>query len=423
MSSIRRTKSIISLAVLFFLALTITGCAPATSPAPPPPAPAAAEPTQALAPTVLAEGLSASPAETGTPLPQITPAVPTNAVQEMKYLPTRTISPPANTAPADEPPLFSSSTLNPHPPDNILEEFSYAMGSGPGDEMGAFPNDAECQAASGQPTLVSSLEGIIAADSVPQFTAKTIHACGWRAGETVHIILSYPDGRTAQSEMAADAQGHVEYTYQPEIGDLSGSYRVALEGNGGRVEAGFEVTSPARPGILHRQDRLLIYGFAPGETVRLLAYQRLNADTDGRLVGWQDFAANADGRLPLKLDLPGTGLLFFALGSQNQAGKVDYITQDGPACNPGYASAIHRDMQVRLANGVEAQSAAAITDVISGSATPLSLQGEIVTVQAGPACVTDFNTGNNQLWWQIQFSDGRTIWIPEMVTNNRILIP
>ncbi len=184
-----------------------------------------------------------------------------------------------------------------------------------------------------------------------------IATCGWQADETVKITLMDPQGKFYTSEAKAVPAklrkdiNQLIVTFQPGVDAPEGKYRFTLEGTltkeGGTLKTPVFFNRPAGAKLyaaaddrfqpvfqaLGGQHRLRLDGFLPNEPVKLLAYQF--EKTVAKFYGWQDFQADASGRLIVETnfaDIPAdTQMNFSAYGLETHSVHMELYGPGAPA--------------------------------------------------------------------------------------------
>lgn len=146
----------------------------------------------------------------------------------------------------------------------------------------------------------------------------------WPVGGDVLVTVFFPDGVMWQDTFQARQNGGLYVTFQAAIGQPVGTYQFVLDNGQDHRECSLTYRAadaraalyliPASPfepatysGIPFQS--LLLYGFAPSEPVRLLAYR-----TDGwarfDLLGWQNLQTWENGQLQVDLGESEPGLVY-----------------------------------------------------------------------------------------------------------------
>lgn len=180
-------------------------------------------------------------------------------------------------------------------PPGILRETHYSVAGG-GDS--GHPCDAQQQ----EPSVVefpSTTEWLV------QVYTKV---CGWAVDEPVQFSVLLPSGEVVdEGTLVATADyidgAYVAVRYPPELGAPLGIYTMRFSGPSGTVEQPFEVALPVGPRVYVHDDRIVLFQFAPQETVRLYAYEPISTADDPRSSDafafsvWNEYVTDDDGQL------------------------------------------------------------------------------------------------------------------------------
>lgn len=326
--------------VLACLCVILLGCAP-----------------QTLGPDDAGREYTFSPFSTSTG----TPAPTASATATRTPTPTSTPTPTGTPSPTDTPTPSSMTgssmiTVNTGEIIDIIQEFRVFINIGP---YFIFFRDGGSKCAKTQPgpTLAFDIQ------TIEQMEVIDLYSCGWQPGETVQVTAQYPSGKTLASFKVQAGEegsqngspGKISLAYQPHIDDPTGKYTFTLTSKSGAVATTVLVTRPGGARLYHLTDNpwkpekgmrgkrntLLLWGFAPGEKVRLIVYRYSDTFTLKRyysLFGFEDYTIPENGRVQVNLNLDTVGdqqqLLVMASGSQsgsallqdykNPAGVVSY---------------------------------------------------------------------------------------------------
>jgi len=157
-------------------------------------------------------------------------------------------------------------------------------------ETGGY-SEASCQNEP-QPVILASAHASALSNPVFQ-------TCGWKKGELLTIVLTYPDGETQREAVYyADLKQGIRRALPAGLGAQIGHYQIVVTGRKETIHFDYWLDPPDHPGVYALQDgskNVLVYGFQPFERVRLLA---LLPGT--RQYGLREFQVDRHGRMWLK---------------------------------------------------------------------------------------------------------------------------
>jgi hypothetical protein len=138
-----------------------------------------------------------------------------------------------------------------------------------------------------------------------------ILGCNWQPGDVVIVTATLPDGQTLDFQADVEPDGTFNLPFQTALQDAPGEYTFVAKGSAGATAStSIEVSAPDGPRMRSYGDRLFLYGFGPGERVRLIVYRFAEAKNAYAFAGWQAFNVDANGRLFIDLDDSAQGPLF-----------------------------------------------------------------------------------------------------------------
>jgi hypothetical protein len=388
-------KTKVALVVLMFCGVTTSSCNLRAAPEP---------------------GLTQVPAQ-----PSITATLaPDDILTETSFFPPLSPTAPVTLEPNNPEAEFILATANQVPPEAIVEEITYF---GAGAALCSDPPYPE-------PVIVFYPE------DQELMIQTSLTSCGWAEGEILTATVQYPDGRLEQWSLPAELDSTGFYfarlDFQPSLEDPTGTYIYTLEGSSGSLTAEAQYRMPDGPRLFSTSDgQLLLYGFAPGESVAVYCYDSiggLNSEGAfvGELLGWQEYVIDENGQL--MIDAPVDQCHFAAIGSLT--GEVHLLTYE---LNAGiaydwYPDGIQRPncggLPSRLIGGTEAR--VAFTD------------GSNMRIRAQPGFSADILTSvpegtilflhehvcvDTSVWWRVVTDGGQEGWITEEQNGVYLLEP
>jgi hypothetical protein len=182
-------------------------------------------------------------------------------------------------------------------PDDVLAEV-VTTGGGGGGGCGAATERSLFATAPNEPV-------------VELMAALDILGCNWQPGDAIIVTATLPDGQTLDFQADVEPDGKFDLPFQTALQDAPGEYAFVAKGSdGATASTSIEVRAPEGPRMRSYGDRLFLYGFSPGERVRLIAYRFAEANNAYEFAGWQAFNVDANGRLFIDLDDSAQGPLF-----------------------------------------------------------------------------------------------------------------
>lgn len=211
--------------------------------------------------------------------------------------------------------VFSPETIDRVSPDEILEEVSYYPGGGV----------VTCsETVLDRPKFYVLAPEAIEVDWMGTFS---VFVCGWKPDEAVALSITYPDTTVETKILVAQpwdtlVNYAIVYDFPLDLNLQAGDYHIVFEGESGTFEQIYRVGLSPTPhlySISHNNSKyLVLYGFAPDESIRILSYQTISEERWG-FVGWKAYQVNQDGRL--LIEIVDGGSYFFALG--NVSGLIE----------------------------------------------------------------------------------------------------
>lgn len=330
---------------------------------------------------------------------------------------------------ADAGKIFSLDNTNHEVPENILNEVSY-FSSG-----GVPPRGCPHLDLTG-PTLgfLFRAEELLTDET----EKKTIKTCGWEVGEKVSVTVRLPDGTLRPAEYIQAFQdfeyeapvGIVYYDFVPSPGEF-GIYSILFSGKSGRMRHSVFVSSSRVIGLPEvKGDQIGLQGLVPNEKIRIYAYESIpdcqNCMGEGvfHFVAWDEFNADANGELVVKMDVTTSELAedIFFLAIAEKSGiprslsltSVLEINLDGSCVTSGWTPS--EGMPTRLGVGDFAYVTLTPSRSIplqkdpgkSHESVNKISSGEVVEIIGGPECIDSIN------WWKVRDRLGNFEgWVPE----------
>ncbi len=334
-------------------------------------------------------------------------------------------------------PVMDDGTMYTTNPGEIIEEmYAFDLG-GPGDGICVYPQT--------KPVLDEVMT------EAELMEVINLYSCGWQVGETVEFDAIDPNGNslahaTVQAGPGNDytSPGYISIAYQPFIDDPTGTYVFTLKGSGATLVQTVQVTRPNGPRLYllsanpwepkmdrpsGKQNSLLLWGFAPGENVRLVVYRDLV------FLGYQDFVFPDADRMQVDLNLSQVGdkdsLFFMARGTQS--GIIKHVSDDDK--HSGFASLEYLScpgaMLSRLNNDMDKVRAA----YVDGSALRIrnepSFTSEVLqSVPEGTELEFEWQFHqvrcvDGTFWWHVYIpgEERNTGWVAETYEGKYILEP
>lgn len=325
---------------------------------------------------------------------------------------------------------FDLATANQISPIDILQEVTYYAGGGGPDpdlctrpQIFTQPMDQELMVLNG------------------------LAVCGLPSARTLTGSIVYPDGRVVVQSVQARSVGKTylgELTFKPKIDDPVGQYRFILEGEDGRFEASASYRKPNGPRLFKIDNRhILLYGFAPEESVRLFYYKGTGGDK-WAFGGWQNYQTDAEGQLVVSVsigqgeddfDNNNLGVYYWPytiIAVGEKSGEV-HLLHNGPlgggfslvsgeiyrppgSC-AGLLSRLRVGMQARVAFTDGSDMRIRVSPGFSQEIINMVPEGTSITILQGPKCVDD------STWWQIHVENGMEGWMVEDQNDVYLLEP
>ncbi|MCK5313832.1 MAG: SH3 domain-containing protein [Anaerolineales bacterium] len=333
-------------------------------------------------------------------VPTDTPPSPTDTIT---VAPQNTPTNIATSTPQVSVASFSDSSWLTVPPDDILEQLAYGgMGGGGGDG-----EDVDiCDELFPTPEIIYEY-----AETIELFRSSWITVCGLTPDEFVSISQYRPDGEIVVEDIVADLSGGLIYKFEPTFGDLVGQYVIDFSSSSGNSAAAVTVTEPDGPRLVELEDDvlLLLYNYAPNESVRLFVYTHQGRTRN--IYAWQELRIDGKGQLLVEMDLPPapSDLEFFRYYTYHAVGDVS---------NPGGDDLIYFPcpgaMRPRLSFEMPARVTYTDGRPLNVRAKP-GYSGEIlrqipegyqIYIFFGPECV------DGVYWWSF-YDEGMQGWIAE----------
>jgi len=201
-----------------------------------------------------------------------------------------------------------------------------------------------------------------------------------------------------------------------------GDYTVILDSPNGHVETTVHVFRPSTPRLyLVGDNELVLYGFAPNETVRLFDYVRSPLLEKMRFIGWAQYRVEASGMLSIRVPDPLSPdhMMYYVVGDQSGAVELrGFNAIDGlrpiliSPCGeqPSY---LERGMNVSVEENTILRSAPGSSFAYLFNVDP----GLLVAIDDGPACEED------STWWFVDVGNGQKGWMPEYSEDYYLLQP
>jgi hypothetical protein len=303
---------------------------------------------------------------------------------------------------------FLPSSANKTVPADVLEEISYFGGGG----------GAICAGEFKVPRIVSQPVDI------ELMYLQYVTSCGWGKNETITVTVKLPDGRIKQDFVTPDEDSGIYYVKVPlkqNIDAPVGQYTITLEGKSGKLTETARIREPSGPRLASIDDEhLLVFGYQPFETVRLLYYYGENFSA------WQEYQVDGAGVLQIQIPKLNSKVdFYFAIGEksgearlfqENILGTFDWVKQKS------IRSVICGQLPSRLT--VSTHARVAFTDGadmrirqkpgLSQNIIERVPEGTRFLVLDGPKCIDDIS------WWKIDIKDG---WVAEYVGNTYLIEP
>ena len=340
--------------------------------------------------------------------------------------------------------VFGASDTNSVAPSDVINEVSYFYGGGPGGSL-------YCDTPHSRPTLVAALT------NGELMQSEAVEICGLTEDQTLTVVTIYPNGisdtRKVQAILDQNVLGLYQYTlvFKLNLNDLPGTYVYMIQGNNFTLKTQAYFSLPKGPHIYAiDENHLLLYGFAPAESVRLVQFTDSNGATpsEGNLkpAGWQMYETNTEGQLNIRvphvdLDYP-VQADYVAVGGTSGEAYIYrlwggdfaslYQYQVSPICSKVIQESqkiqftmpqwvVENDgerwesllgdqvtVQVQIAEGLRLYSKTKKYGALQG----VIPDGEWVRVMAGPYCEDD------GIWWYIISGEGKGYAIGEDSKGN-----
>jgi hypothetical protein len=324
--------------------------------------------------------------------------------------------------------MLNASTANTIPPDDILQEISYA-----GSPVYITPTFTDTGLA-----IYQRYE----TETEPGCTIN-VYGCGWQDQEQITVRVLYPDH--SERSYAAQALSSSAYpiadVYIPLApSDPVGEYQITFDGPSGRISKTIPVVAPSGPAVYFNDGQLQVVKFQPGEKARFFVYEKKqNQDGVASLVEWIDFRTDQDGKKTILVEqseiaghFMDNNYFFWVLGSQTGllmakepvacgpwSLDIDYITKEPSASNTC------GNLQSRLAKG--GRGRVAFTDgkdmrIRSRPTLDADIlfnvpEGTEFTLADGPRCV------DGMIWWQVLTDDEHLGWMAETQNGEYLIEP
>ena len=296
--------------------------------------------------------------------------------------------------------LFSSSTYSNEIPENIAKEIAFFERGGGGEVESSFKE--------GNPELLY----IRTYGNGGLYQPTRIYTCGWNRDDRVKVSLYLPDGRINTLDLHPDDETKLIFTTQPEFGDPPGQYQVDMEGESGKLEAYFQVDDLGISGLSQLNDRVLLYHFAPFESVNLYAYRKHGPYGEWKqFTGWQKYQVDEGGKLTIHIspEFQREGIVFMAIGDISGIPKeITYVSGsewENPICNNALPKRV-RIGSVAITIIDEIYLYEDIYDPSTFEVRQLT-QASRLNILDGPVCI------ESQVYWLVSFYDGSEGWVSE----------
>lgn len=152
----------------------------------------------------------------------------------------------------------------------------------------------------------------------------------WPPGEKVKVSVALPAGKTESYLIPVSEKGTVRMAYQPGTGP-HGIYVVMLENGQDVRKCTFQYVPRTTPGVflissnsfepVYDREKpgmtLILTGFAPFETARLLAYRATERKYEWALLGWQKLKLDSSGQFVLELGPDAGNLNYVVIGEKS----------------------------------------------------------------------------------------------------------
>jgi hypothetical protein len=310
---------------------------------------------------------------------------------------------------------FNISSSNHVAPDDILKEISFfAIGGG----GGYCPKES-------YPVPVISYEP----KDEELVTTSVLVTCGWQAGERLKGTIKYPNGKTITQNIfpkLSYGEYYATLSIKPTINDPTGNYVFTLKGNNVTLTSTAYFRKPAGPRIFQADNtHLLLYGFAPRESIRLFYY-----DIHGKLSGWQSYTVDSKGQLVIEISTNMNGY-FFALGERT--GEVR-LRREEPTGGFVYDAVAYKSIKLaQYCPGLASHLTVSISGRVAytdGTNMRIRQQpgfsqailntvpeGTQFTVLEGPRCADQVT------WWKIQTTNHDEGWMAESQNGVYLIEP
>jgi hypothetical protein len=193
--------------------------------------------------------------------------------------------------------VFSPKNYNKKKRGGILAILDWFRGGGGGPLM-------YCEEGDWNSIRFEKMNGWKFTDTFELMDGTTILGCNWPAGEQLLLTIRYPNGKMIVQNMPVQVmggdRGGIYYDFRPSLDDPSGKYFVTIEGNSGTASGNLNFVRQTGMDVFWLgNNRLLLLGFAPSETVQVVAY-----DSNNQFQGWNEYQVGKDGSLMLPIELP-----------------------------------------------------------------------------------------------------------------------
>lgn len=288
---------------------------------------------------------------------------------------------------------FSLGTLNTVPPGDVIEELTFYGHPGGG---GFHCSDPGIK------------QGIYVVNTSIEIMETIDFGVCHPEAKSIQIKVTRPDGtveESTQKPMLTNGKGlaQSELTYQPDLTAPRGKYRFSFSGAGWELTQIIEVIDPdsGRMYMPVDQNQVILYGFKPGEKVRLFLYKKIPVELY-RLQGWKEFMMDSSGRLVVSLDTKDFSSYYAAVGElSGQASEPkgfggpgsfwDSLDRRGDI----YCGNQVKPVGIHPGNYVQVNTQ---TQMAQSMKTPLIFlgtlkAGDLLKISEGPVCL------DGSFWW------------------------